>query len=197
VLYYQWLGGRGEVLAQATAFSNVLFCGAASVWVMNALASVVRGTGNMRVPSAVILATSVLQILVGGALGLGIGPLPRFGMPGVAIGSITAYSLGAAWLVGYLVRGRGRLTLRLRGVQMQWHLFSDILRVGALACLSPLQSVLAILDLDRPPLAAVRPGRRRHGGLRPGEHGGDPLDALGERLKDRPTHSAGKVAPSA
>ena len=164
---YQWLGGRGEVLAQATAFSNVLFCGAASVWVMNALASVVRGTGNMRVPSAVILATSALQILVGGALGLGFGPIPRFGMPGVAIGSLAGYTLGSVWLLWNLASGRGRLALRFRGVRMQWHLFSDILRVGAVACLSPLQSVLAILvvtgliaRLGMVPLAGYSIGQR-------------------------------------
>ena len=144
-ILYQWLGGRGEVLAEANAFSNMLFLGAASVWVMNALASVVRGTGNMRVPSLLILAMSVLQILLGGALGLGFGPIPRFGMPGVAFGSIAAFTLGAAWLLWYLASGQGRLSLRMRGVRLQWPMFSDILRVGALACLSPVQSVLAIL----------------------------------------------------
>lgn len=48
-VFYSLLGGRGDVLAEASAFSNVLFLGAVGVWVMNALASVVRGTGNMRV----------------------------------------------------------------------------------------------------------------------------------------------------
>lgn len=65
-------------------------------------------------------------------------------MQGVASASIAAYTLGAGWLLWYLVAGRGRLSLRARGVRLQWHMFLDILRVGALACLSPVQSVLAI-----------------------------------------------------
>ena len=164
---YRWLGGQGEVLEQAIRFSQVLFLGAASVWVMNALASVVRGTGNMRVPSLVILATSLLQIVVGGALGLGLGPIPRFGMPGVAIGTIVAFSAGSAYLLWYLIAGRGRLTLRIRGVPLQRGPFWDILRVGAVACLSPLQSVLAIVvmtaliaRLGMVPLAGYSVGQR-------------------------------------
>ena len=164
---YRWLGGQGEVLVQAVQFSQVLFLGAAPVWVMNALASVVRGTGNMRVPSLVILATSLLQILVGGVLGLGFGPIPRYGMPGVAIGSIVAFSAGSAYLLWYLGTGRGRLRLKFRGVPLQRSMFWDILRVGALACLSPLQSVLAIVvmtglvaRLGMVPLAGYSIGQR-------------------------------------
>jgi putative MATE family efflux protein len=143
--FYALLGGRGEVLLEATKFSNVLFLGAVGIWVMNALTSVVRGTGNMRVPSLVVLITSVAQIVIGGVLGLGLGPVPRFGMAGIAVGTIVAYGAGAVFLFWYLVTGQGRLKMKLKGVKLQWPLFADILKVGALACLSPLQSVLAIL----------------------------------------------------
>jgi putative MATE family efflux protein len=144
-VFYALLGGRGEVLREAANFSNVLFFGAVGVWVMNALASVVRGTGNMRIPSLVILATSVLQIAVGGVFGLGLGPVPRLGMVGVAMGTLVAVASGSGFLLWYLSSGRGRIKMAVRGVPLQWPLFADILKVGALACLSPLQSVLAIL----------------------------------------------------
>lgn len=142
---YRLLGGRDSVLAEAAAFSDVLFLGALFVWVMNCLASVLRGTGNMRVPSLTILVCSAIQIIVGGTLGLGLGPIPRMGMPGVAIGSIVGFGGGAAFLLWYLVSGQGRLKMRLGLQGLRWNLFADILKVGALACLSPLQSVLAVL----------------------------------------------------
>ncbi len=142
---YALLGGRGGVLAQAIDYANVLFLGAILVWLTNCLASILRGTGNMRVPSTTIVATSVLQIALGGALGLGLGPIPRLGMTGVALGHILATGAGVAFLYGYLATGRGRITLRLSGMRLQWPMFADILKVGALACLSPVTSVLAIL----------------------------------------------------
>ena len=73
-----------------------------------------RGTGNMRVPSLTLLAASALQIVLGGSLGLGIGPIPRFGLAGVACGLVIGFALGAAALLWFLRSGRARITLQLR-----------------------------------------------------------------------------------
>jgi putative MATE family efflux protein len=141
------LGGRGEVLREALGYATVLFSGALAVWLFNTLASILRGSGDMRVPSLALAAAALLQITLGGALGLGWGPVPRLGMPGVALGQILAQALGAAGLFWYLRSGRGRLRLRLGGLPLRREQFGDILKVGAVACLSPLQSVTTMLLL--------------------------------------------------
>ena len=141
------LGGRGEALAQAMAYADVAFLGSVFIWLVNTFASVIRGAGNMRVPSGVLLLVAVAQVLIGGVLGLGWGPFPRLGMAGVAAGQVVANGLGAAFLLVYLTSGRS--PVRLRRTAPQWPLARDILRVGALACVSPLQTVLTILILTR------------------------------------------------
>lgn len=143
--FYRLLGGRGAVLDEAVRYASVLFTGALLVWLINTLASIVRGTGNMRVPSAVLMAAALLQIVLGGVLSLGAGPVPAMGMVGVALGHIVATAAGVAFFLWYLISGRARLVLRLQPFAMQRSLFADILKVGATACLSPVQSVLAIL----------------------------------------------------
>ena len=139
------LGGQGEVLREALAYSSVLFSGAIMVWLFNTLASILRGTGNMRVPSLALGGAALLQIVLGGLLGLGFGPQPGLGMPGVALGQILAQATGAAFLLWYLRSRRGRLRLVFKPVPIRRSLFWDILKVGAVACLSPLQSVLTML----------------------------------------------------
>ena len=114
---------------------------------MNTFASVIRGAGNMPVPSATFFAVSVMQVLVGGALGLGWGPFPRLGMAGVATGQVVAYAAGTVFLYGYLRSGHSRIRLSVRATPLQRDLLRDILKVGALACISPLQTVLTILIL--------------------------------------------------
>ena len=144
---YGLLGGRGEALAQALAYSNVVFLGATSIWLTNTFASIVRGGGNMIVPSATLFAVAGLQATLGGTLGLGLGPFPRLGMPGIALGQLVAFTAGAAFLLWYLVSGRARVRLSWSGVRLRAALFRDILKVGALACLSPVQSILTVLIL--------------------------------------------------
>src|SRR5258705_11481348 len=143
--FYWLLGGRGEVLEQAMHYSQVLFSGAVSIWLVNTLASVVRGTGDMRVPSAALIGVAIIQIAAGGALGLGLFGLPKFGMRGVAAGQLAAFTLGAMFLAWYLVSGRSRLMLNFKGFTFQRDMFFDILKVGAVSCLSPLQTVLTVL----------------------------------------------------
>jgi putative MATE family efflux protein len=139
------LGGRGEVLAEATRYSNVLFGGVIGVWMTNSLISVLRGSGDMRTPSTVILAASVAQIVIGACLGLGLGPFPRWGMPGVATGQVLAFAGSTLFLIHRLGRQRSRVRLVWRGVPLSRAMFFDILKVGAVACLSPLQSVATVL----------------------------------------------------
>jgi putative MATE family efflux protein len=143
--FFLLLGGRGGVIEQAVQYSHVLFAGAISIWLVNTLASVVRGTGDMRIPSVTLIGTAIVQVAVGGGLGLGLFGLPQFGMRGVAAGQLTAFSLGAMFLIWYLVSGRSRLKLNFGAFTFQRDMFLDILRVGAVSCLSPLQTVLTIL----------------------------------------------------
>jgi Na+-driven multidrug efflux pump len=143
--FFMVLGGRGGVLEQACNYSEVLFSGAIAIWLVNTFASVLRGTGDMRLPSITLIGVALVQVMVGGTLGLGLFGLPQLGMRGVAAGQLAAFSLGAIFLCWYLISGRSRLTLNFSAFSFERGMFFDILKVGAVACLSPLQSVLTIL----------------------------------------------------
>jgi len=146
---FRTLGGSGAVLDEALGYADIALAGAVLTWLLNIFASIVRGTGNMRVPSLALLTASALQIALGGALGLGIGPIPRFGLAGVASGLVIASAAATLFLFWFLSSGRGRLTLRLSGVALRREMFLDILKVGAVSSLGPLQVVLTVLILTR------------------------------------------------
>ena len=136
----QVLGGRGAVLEHAAAYLQVFFGGAILPWLMNAMAGILRGTGNMKLPSFMILNAAVLQIVLGGTLSLGLG----LGMRGVAAGALLAFSASISVMGWYLLSGRARVRPKLYGLKISRAMFADILKVGAIACFSPLQSVLSI-----------------------------------------------------
>ena len=138
------LGGRGTVLANAVGYAQIFFGGAVLPWLMNSMAGILRGTGNMKLPSLMILSSAVFQIILGGTLGLGLGPVPQFGMRGVAAGSLIAYLISISVMGWYLFSGRARVIPRIKGLRIRWVMFLDILKVGAVSCFSPLQSVLTI-----------------------------------------------------
>src|SRR4030088_2094801 len=138
------LGGRGNVLAQAISYTQIFFGGAVLPWLMNTMAGILRGTGNMKLPSLMMLSSAVCQIILGGTLGLGLGPIPQFGMRGVAAGSLTAFLISISVMTCSLFSGRARVIPKIRGLRIRRAMFFDILKVGAVSCFSPLQSVLTI-----------------------------------------------------
>jgi putative MATE family efflux protein len=138
------LGGRGKVLDNALDYAQVFFGGAVLPWLMNTMAGILRGTGNMKLPSLMILNSAICQVILGGTLGLGLGPIPQFGMRGVASGSLIAYSISISVMGWYLFSGRARVIPKFRGLRIRRAMFVDILKVGVVSCFSPLQSVLTI-----------------------------------------------------
>jgi len=55
------------------------------VWLLNALASALRGTGNMLVPSIAICIGVILLVPLSPVLIFGFGPVPAFGIAGGGI----------------------------------------------------------------------------------------------------------------
>ncbi len=80
---FHFLGARGQVMEEALAYSNIVFMGSAAVWLTSMLMSILRGCGNMKIPSQTLFAILTLQAGLGGVLGFSVGslrsltPLPR------------------------------------------------------------------------------------------------------------------------
>jgi putative MATE family efflux protein len=145
---FELIGGQAEALEQALLYAQIAFFGASSIWLTNAFASVIRGSGNMKTPSITLLAVALGQVVFGGVLGLGLGPVPAFGMAGIALGQVLSFSLGGLYLYAYLRSDKGRVRLTFAKT-FQRAYFADILKVGALASISSLQTVLTILILTK------------------------------------------------
>ena len=144
---YRLLGGEGESLRSALAYSNVLFAGAIVVWAANTLSSVLRGTGNMALPAAALIAAALVHVPLSAALVLGLGPLPRLGIAGAAVAYVTAFGLAAA-VMAVVVFGRASpLRPHAQDLRLEWRLFRDILRVGALSVLNSVQTVFTAVAL--------------------------------------------------
>ena len=110
---------------------------------MNALASVIRGTGNMLVPSLAVCLGIVLLVPLSPLFIFGWGPVPALGIAG---GGARRRRHDRAH------RGRARLVHPLRPLRRQAapgaagarRFFADILRVGGVGAISTLQTTLTV-----------------------------------------------------
>ena len=139
---YALLGGQGASLEAALIYSNVVFGGNVLLWVMNGLASVIRGTGNMLFPALVIWVGALALVPLSPLLIFGFGSVPPLGIAGGGIALLLFYIAGTAVLGWYVLSGRNIARFRL--APLRWPFAREILRVGAVAAVSSVQTNVTI-----------------------------------------------------
>lgn len=137
---YRAMGGRAAALDAALTYSTVLFGGALVICLANILAAIVRGAGNMVLPSSMLTATAVVHLLLCPLLVFGWGPLPGLGLAGAAVSTLCTNLLAGAVLLAYLTHGKAAVQLRRVGWTLRPQYLRAILHVGAPASLSPILS---------------------------------------------------------
>ncbi|MFT0138845.1 MATE family efflux transporter [Alcanivoracaceae bacterium MT1] len=141
---YALLGGRGQALDAALAYSNALFAGVTFLWLMNGLSAVMRGAGNMLMPALVLTGGVLLLLVLSPLLIFGIGPLPGMGITGAGLALAAYYLIATAILAVALMRGHGGVRLDPRA-PLRKSLFAEILGVGLWSSLNTVFSNLSVV----------------------------------------------------
>ena len=144
---YRLLGGRGPVLDEALAYSNLIFSGAVLVWLANTLASILRGSGNMLVPAMVLGGATLVHVPLSGMLVLGGGPLPALGIAGAGVAYLVNFGIASVLMLAYLVRPGSRLRPTREDFRLDARMFREILRVGAISSVNSMLTVLTAVLL--------------------------------------------------
>src|SRR5471030_1039088 len=142
---YALMGGRGGSLAAAATYSALVFAGAIPLWLFNSFAAVIRATGNMFFPAAVITVGAFILIPVSPLLIFGLGPFPNLGIAGGAAAVLLYYVIGCAIFATYIWSGRGVLKPSKMPPRLTWAPMRDILRVGAASSIVSLSTNVSIM----------------------------------------------------
>jgi len=133
---YHLLGGRGETLGNALRYSNIVFGGAIAVWVANTLSSVLRGSGNMHTPAFTLISAAVVHLPLSATL------VGRIGIAGAGIAYVTTFGIAGLVMAAIVFRRSSALRPHREDWTLEWRLFREILRGGAISMLSSAQTVL-------------------------------------------------------
>src|SRR5882757_10653669 len=133
---YAAMGLAGRPVEMAVLYGAVMFGGSVLVWLMNLLANVSRGAGNMMVPAFAIAIGEAFHLALSPALILGWGPFPALGIVGAALAALSAYAVGCLVLIVHLVSRQALVRLQGRAVRLRLDEANSILSVGALSAAS-------------------------------------------------------------
>jgi putative MATE family efflux protein len=137
---YALLGGEAETLRHALAYSDIIFGGAIAVWIANTLSSVLRGTGNMLAPALTLIGAALIHLPLSATL------VARIGIAGAGVAYVTTFGI-ASLVMAAIVWRSAALRPQRADWRLEWRLFREILRVGAISMLSAAQTVLTAVVL--------------------------------------------------
>lgn len=130
---YGALGATGEALNQALSYSNIVFGGSISLWLLGGLTAIVRGTGDMKTPAQIAIFRAAVALPLFGLLIFGWGPIPGFKIVGAAAVMLTYYTLGVIGLLVHLQSNKSPIHLSLAGFRPRSRYFACILGVASLS----------------------------------------------------------------
>lgn len=139
------MGGQEGSVDIAFRYALVFFPGCIAIWLCHTSLSIIRGTGDMRMPALVLLGVSLVAIPLAGGLSLGWGPLPEMGVAGLPMALIVAHGAGALIAISHIARGRTGLGFEGVWQRLDAGMFTDIMRVGWLAALNTGLTIFTIV----------------------------------------------------
>jgi putative MATE family efflux protein len=145
--FLRLLGGDGDVLAQAYAYTFLLLSGGVLIWSTGITTAIFRGMGSMQLPAAAMMLGALIQIPLSGCLILGAFGLPKLGITGAAVSALVSGAVVSGVLLFQLRTGSSLVKLRLSALVFSKANFEDILKVALPASLSPLLTVSTVLIL--------------------------------------------------
>jgi multidrug resistance protein, MATE family len=92
--------------------------------------AILRASGDMRTPMFIYALVGILNVIAATAYVYGFGPIPKFGVNGIVMGTVTARIFGGVLIVAGFARGFGRLRLVLREWRLRGEMVARIMRTG-------------------------------------------------------------------
>jgi putative MATE family efflux protein len=137
------MGGRGDALANALLYANVLFLAAIPGWISNLLASALRGAGEVRLPAIITAAGAMVTLALSPLFIFGWGWVPKMGVAGAGL-ALICFNLGSVLVLALYMRS-SRSPIRLAWARLEWRLFKDILEVGLLSAIGTVVANLTVV----------------------------------------------------
>ena len=123
-------GGDPLAVTVGTRYLQILFLGMLFLIGNFAINSLMQGAGDTVTPLYLSAFVVVLNIGFNYLFIFGLGPIPAYGVPGIALGTIAARFVGAVVGVYILYSGKNVIKILPGTYRPNWPMFRDILSIG-------------------------------------------------------------------
>lgn len=143
------MGADEHVVATGTRFARVMIGASGGVTLLFIVNSVFRGAGDAAIAMRVLWIANAINITLGPCLIFGVGPFPRLGVTGAAIGTSIGRWTGVLIQMYVLTRPDGRLTIRWPHLRFDSHVMRSIMSISGTATFQNFVGTASYMGLVR------------------------------------------------
>ena len=143
------MGGSEDVVKMGTGYTRVMLGGSATIFLLFLINAVFRGAGDAAIAMRVLWLANIVNICLNPCLIFGIGPFPKLGVTGSAVGTTIGRGIGVAFQLWMLTSGRGRIAVRLAQVKLDIGVMLRLVRLSLSAIFQYMVQMLSWIGVVR------------------------------------------------
>jgi putative MATE family efflux protein len=145
----RFMGASPWVLAHGVQYTRVMMASTVSITLLFLINSIFRGAGDAAVAMRVLWLANGLNIVLAPSLVLGLGPFPRLGVVGAALGTTLGRTAGVLYQLWRLSRPGGRIRVERRHLHIEWATIRQVLQLSGSATVQVLVGMASWIGIVR------------------------------------------------
>jgi putative MATE family efflux protein len=143
------MGGSEDVVQTGVGYTRMIFGGSATIFLLFLINAVFRGAGDAATAMRALWLANIVNIFLNPCLIFGIGPFPRLGVTGSAVGTTIGRGVGVLFQLWILTSGRSRLRVRAAQIRLDLAVMLRLVRLSLSAMFQYLVQMASWIGLVR------------------------------------------------
>jgi putative MATE family efflux protein len=143
------MGASPWVLEHGVHYTRVMMGSTVSITLLFLINAIFRGAGDAAVAMRVLWLASGINIVLAPSLVLGLGPFPKLGVVGAALGTTIGRTTGVLYQLWRLSRPGGRIRVERRHLHVEWATIRQVLNLSGSATVQVLVGMASWIGIVR------------------------------------------------
>ena len=127
------MGGSEDVVRIGAGYTRMMFAGSATIFLLFLVNAVFRGAGDAATAMRALWIANIVNICLNPCLIFGVGPFPRLGVTGSAVGTTIGRGIGVLFQLWILTSARSRLVIGARQLRLDLGVMLRLVRLSLTA----------------------------------------------------------------
>jgi putative MATE family efflux protein len=143
------MGGSASVVKLGSGYTRMILSGSTTIFLLFLINAVFRGAGDAAIAMRVLWIANIVNICLNPCLIFGLGPFPRLGVTGSAVGTTIGRGVGVLLQLYVLSSGRGRLAVHASQLRADFLIMWRLIRLSLNAMLQYLVQMASWIGMVR------------------------------------------------